>query len=329
MSKPTPGDVHVNAPLTNISVAYMQNPANFVAGRVFPNVPVSKQSDRYYTYDRGDFNRDDMEIRAPGTESAGGGYGIDNTPTYFANVWALHKDVHDQVRSNTDAALDPDREATEFLSHKALIRKEKLFVSKYFTGGIWTSDYDGVSASPGAGQVLQWNDAASTPVQDVKNAADAIQLLTGFRPNKLVLGRPVMTALGEHPDIIDRIKYTSGNDRPAIVTASALAALFEVEEVLVTSAIENTAAEGLTNTHAWIGGKKAGLFYAAPSPGLMTPTAGYTFSWSGFMGAQALGTRIKRFRMEHLESDRVEIQMAMDMKLVSADLGAFWDTIVA
>jgi hypothetical protein len=82
---PTAGDVHVNTPLTNISIAYIQDAANFVAARVFPNIPVAKQSDRYYTYDRGEFNRDEMEERAPGTESAGGSYTLDNTPTYFAN----------------------------------------------------------------------------------------------------------------------------------------------------------------------------------------------------------------------------------------------------
>ena len=94
-------------------------------------------------------------------------------------------------------------------------------------------------------------------------------------------------------------------------------------------AIENTAAEGASNSHAFIGGKKALLAFSAPSPGLQVPTAGYTFSWNGFLGAGAQGGRIKKFRMEHLESDRVEIQMAFDQKLVSADLGYFWDTIVA
>ena len=67
---PTPGDVHVNVPLTNISIAYLQNASNFIASRVFPNIPVQKQSDRYYTYDRGEFNRDEMKERAAGTESA-------------------------------------------------------------------------------------------------------------------------------------------------------------------------------------------------------------------------------------------------------------------
>jgi hypothetical protein len=60
----------------------------------------------------------------------------------------------------------------------------------------------------------------------------------------------------------------------------------------------------------------------------MTPAAGYTFSWTGFMGqGNAFGFATKRFRMEHLEATRVEGQMAFDHKLVSADLGFLWNSI--
>jgi hypothetical protein len=61
----------------------------------------------------------------------------------------------------------------------------------------------------------------------------------------------------------------------------------------------------------------------------MTPSAGYTFSWTGLLGAGAEGNRIKSFRMEALSADRVEIDMCFDQKLVSADLGWFWTSIVA
>jgi hypothetical protein len=105
--------------------------------------------------------------------------------------------------------------------------------------------------------------------------------------------------------------------------------LFEIDEILVSDAIENTAAEGATAAHSFILGKHALLCYAAPSPGLQTPTAGYTFSWSGYMGASAEGTRMKQFRMEQIESDRIEIQMALDCKLVAADLGYFFNGVVS
>ena len=45
MPQPTQTDVHVDAILTNISVAYMQSQSAYVANTIFPTVPVSKQSD--------------------------------------------------------------------------------------------------------------------------------------------------------------------------------------------------------------------------------------------------------------------------------------------
>ena len=126
MPQPTLQDVHVNRPLTNISVAYLQEAAGveFVADKAFPAVPVENKSDLYYTYARADFNREKMQKRALSTESAGTGYNLNSTGTYNCDVWSLHKDVDDQIRSNSDSPLAPDRDATIFLTQKALIRRE-------------------------------------------------------------------------------------------------------------------------------------------------------------------------------------------------------------
>lgn len=320
--QPSRSDVHVDRPLTNISLAFMQNADNFIADRVFPVVPVAKQSDKYFTYDRGMFNRDEMKLRAPGTESAGATYKL-STDSYSADVWALHHDIADQVRANADTPLQLDRETTEFLTVKALIRKEKAWAATHFVTGAWTTERAGVASGPISTQFLRWDVAASTPIENVRGGASAMAVLTGFRPNVMVIGRNVYDALLDHPDIVGRIDrgQTAGT---AIVMRQNLAALFEMSEVLVMDAIENTANEGATNVHAFVGGKHALLAYAAPSPGLMVPSAGYTFSWTGFLGAGALGTRIKRFRKEELEADRLEIEMSFSQKKVAADLGSFF-----
>jgi hypothetical protein len=86
MAQPTRSDVHVNRPLTSISTAYIQDAKDFVASEMFPVVPVEKQSDRYFTYTKADWFRDEMKIRAPGTESAGSGFNVDNTPSYFCDI---------------------------------------------------------------------------------------------------------------------------------------------------------------------------------------------------------------------------------------------------
>jgi len=331
MAKVSPGSVHVNAPLTNVSIAMLQNAGDFIASRVFPNIPVSKRSDRYYTYDRGEFNRDEMQERAPATESAGATYSIDNTPTYYCPVYAIHHDIDDETRDNADDVLAPDMEATTFVTQKALIKREKLWANKYFKTGVWTLELQGVASSPSTDEVLQWNDANSNPVSDIKAAILAVKKSTGLKPNKLVLGAEVWNVLSDHPDVVDRIKYSGGVGpaNPAVVSIAAVAQLVGVEEILVMEAIENTAKEGQTPAHVFIGGKHALLAYAAKKTGLMTPSAGYTFSWTGHIGAGMEGNRIRRFRMEAIKSDRVEIEMAFDQKLVAADLGFFFKDIVA
>lgn len=339
---PTANAVHVNAPLTNISIAYMQEATNFVADRVFPNIPVRKQSDKYWKYDRSDFWRNQMQVRAPGTESSGSGWKMDANSTYFADVWALHKDIPDQVRANADDPLNLDSDASQWLTQQGLIAREVSWASAFFTTGVWTgitgaaADVTGVAASPSTNEVLQWSDANANPIADVKAYSDTVWLLTGMRPNTMVLGRQVWTKLSEHADLIDRIKYSGGvsPSSPAIVSLQATAALFELERILIMDGIYASSAENpsfeTAMTTASIAGKKALLCYVPPAPGLMTPSAGYTFSWTGYLPGQgSYGQVVSSFRMGHLKSDRVEMEMAYDQKVTCTDCGVFFNSIVA
>src|SRR3990172_11513905 len=98
MSQPGRSQIHVNKPLTNISVAFLQRLTGFVADRVFPVVPVQKQSDKYYKYERKQWFRSDAQKRAPSTESAGSGWDL-STDQYLADVWSVHKDRSEEHTS--------------------------------------------------------------------------------------------------------------------------------------------------------------------------------------------------------------------------------------
>jgi hypothetical protein len=140
MPQPTFGQVHVNAPLTNISVAYIQSADNFIFSKVFPYLPVDKQSDVYFVYTKNDWFRDEAKLRAPATESAGSGYGMDTPPSYNCLEYSLHKDIPDQVRRNADNPLNPDREATEFVTNRLLLRQEIQWTTDFFGTSIWGTD---------------------------------------------------------------------------------------------------------------------------------------------------------------------------------------------
>lgn len=324
MPQPAIQSVHVDRPLTNISVAYMQDHADFLADRLFPIVPVQKKSDSYFKYDKGFWFRDQAKKRAPGSESAGGGYGV--TPdTYNCEVWAFHKDVDNQTRANTDNPLDADRDATQFVTEILLLRREKLFLDSYFKTGVWGAD-----VTPGT----LWSAANSTPIDDVDAQSLAIKRKTGKWPNRLALGADVYKVLKNHSTILERIKYT----QRATVTPELLAALMAPPnqdgfQVMVAAAIENTGKEGQAENMVFAADEDDALLcYAEPNPGIQKPSAGYIFSWAGLLGADAFyGNRIARIPTPLLGegSERVEGELAIDMKVVGSDLGVFFNEAVA
>lgn len=324
MASPTAADLHINRPLSNISVAFMQSQSEFIADRVFPNVPVDHKSDSYYIYARSSWNRPQAEPRARATESAGGGWEV-STDTYNAERYAFHKDIDDQDRANQDAQFNLDREATEFVTRQLLLTREKIFVDTFFKASVWDADLTGVASNPSTNQFLQWDQAGSSPVEDIKNAILDQTELTGFRPNTLVLGPRVLRVLEDHPDIIDRIKYTER----AIVSTDLIASLVGVDRVLVPHPIQNTAKEGVTESNAFFYGKAALLAYASPSAGLLTPSAGYTFNWRRFLGTGALTAITRRFRMPEITSDRIEAEMFFDMKVVAPEMGTFFGSAIS
>lgn len=315
MPQPTSGESHVDSILSNISVAYAQRQTQFVASRIFPVVPVEKQSDKYFTFNKNDWFRDEAMIRPENTESVGSGYNL-STDNYFADVWALHKDVSWRTIKNADNPLDPERTAAEFVARRILLRLETQWVADFFATGIWGTD-----AAPG----VTWDNIASDPIGDIDTGITTMLAATGFAPNTLTMDYRVFTALRKHPDIVDRFKYTNS----ATITEDILARLFGVERVFVFRAIKATNVEGETAAYGFQTGKHALLTYSPEQADVLTPSAGYTFMWEG-VGEDirtTIGTKV--IPIPTRETNRVESQAAFDNKVVAADLGYFLPNAVA
>lgn len=328
---PTAGDVHVNAPMTNFSLLFAQSLDRFAADRIFPIVTSNKESNVYFTFDKKYWARDTMKVRALATMAAEGGWGV-TTASFFCETFALRKPVADRVRRNSDNPLNQDRAATRYLVQMERIRREKQFVTDCMTTSKWSSDKAGVAAAPSTNQFLQWNDGASTPIENIRAYTTAADLLTlgAARPNVLAVGQQVWDALADHPDIVDRLKYGGQlQGSLAKVTPAMVAALMDLEEVIVMGAVEETATEGqATSSPAYIAGKKALLLYRQASPMIEEVSGGYTLCWTD-VGANAMGWRLKTFRNEDLESDIFELQSQFVQKIIAPDAGVFLNTVVA
>ena len=319
-AQPTQSAVHVDTPLTNISVAYVQNAGNFVSTSVFPIVSVQKQTDKYFTYTKNDWFRDEAKLRADGTESEGSGYGL-STATYSCDVYAFHKDIGDQTRANSDDPLSPDRDATQFVTQRLLLRQEIQWVTDAFTTSVWATD-----ATPSN---LWSSYTTSDPIGDIETGKTTILSNTGFMPNTLVLGYETFVKLKHHPDIIDRVNGGATNGSPAMASEQLLASIFGVDRVLVAKAVKATNVEGQTAAYSFTHGKHALLCYVNPSPGLLAPSAGYTFVWTGVSDGLGSSIGISRIRMDAKRADRIEGQLSFDNKIVATDLGYFFNGAVA
>jgi hypothetical protein len=332
---PLPGspDLHINAPLTNVSVAWLQSNDDFIASDIFPKVPVEKRSDLFWKYSKSDWQRTDVKKRAPGTESVGVGWN-QTTDNYYCDVYAVHKDIEDQVRANADSNWNLDADSTRFLTNQLLLRRDLDWAAAFFKTGVWGTEYTGIgSGSPTSSQFLQWDLAASDPLMNQTDWATDFRLQNGMDFSFMVVGADVWKALKNHPAILDRIKYT----QKGIVTKDLVASFFDVPKLKVAYAsqslgpqINDAVLQDAAADKAWIIDAKSILLgYAPSSPSLLTPSAGYTFTWKGYQGGNKEGLSMSQFRMQHLKSDRIEGEMTYDMKVVSPDCGVFLSNVVS
>ena len=328
----TPSQVHIDTPLSNLTLAYAQSQTNFVADKVFPTVGVARQSDKYYIYDRANMNRTgDVKKLAPRTEVNRIGMTISNS-SYFADVYGLGMDFDEQTIANEDEVLNIRSAGAETLAMRLMIHREENFATTFFSTGVWGTEVSG--AASGAGTPVYWNDYTnSTPITDVTDARRAMQLKSGgYKPNTMVVGKVTRDELINHPDILARLNGGSTVNNPALITDAKLAEIFEVENFFVMEAVNNTAVEGATESNAFIGGKHALLCHTPSSAGLMTPAAGMTFAWNNIPGANNLGITVESFSDDALKrqqiAEHIQVKMSYDMKVVGADLGYFFKDIV-
>lgn len=120
----------------------------------------------------------------------------------------------------------------------------------------------------------KWSDPAGKPATTINTGKEAVRSSCGMYPNVLVLGATVFAAAKENPAVLDRFKYTSKDS----VTADMLAALFDVQKVVVGAAVQVTDAGVMSDV--W--GNVAVLAYVAPSSlSQEEPSYGYTYTMEG------------------------------------------------
>ena len=329
MPEPTGSDLHIDTLLSNLSVGYLNAPSAYIADRVFPVVLTDKQSDKYAIYNKYDWFRDEAKIRAPLAESAGGGFALETPGTFFCDEWAYHSDFADEDVDNADEVFNIEEDKTAYVIEKLRIGRERRWAAKYFATGIWDKDLEGQTDTPGTDEFLVWDDASSTPIEDVEDAKAIVKGVTGLMPNTLVVAERVHQCLKNHLDIVDRFKYTQAG----IITEQLLAHVFGVDRYMVAGAVYAESPKGTETMGYALTQYDSLLVYSAPRPNKRHPSGGYTFRWrrpiSRGVSGDRLEATIRKFRLEKQRGTRIEGGVYEDQKLVAAECGVYFHNAIA
>jgi hypothetical protein len=327
MKKSISGDTNPDAYLTNYSFGLFQQDGTFVAGSASSRIPVTQEAGKFNVYPPGYFWRDEMKVRPLGGRPRQVGYAV-KEDTYVAEEWALEHVIDDRQRQNSRLQGRLDENATRLLTGKAMIRADRIWATSFFKTGVWGMTVTGMAAAPGADQFLSWADDASSPLSDIEDWKERIRMGTGFEPNTLVLGSSVRKRLKNHPEFVDRIKYTSS----AAITNAVMAAMFEIDTLRVARSMYNAAEErapddedGGLDLQYIVEADSMWLGYIDPNPTIDSPTAIATFAWDSLVPGQTndFGGVISRGRDGRAYSDYFHVRQAFGMKKVSDDLAVF------
>lgn len=303
---PDPQQVHIDAALTNVSVAYRNN--DYIAELLAPRVGVRKQSDRYYIYDSDrEAIRLGEDLRSPGALADEIDFAL-STDSYFCHDHALASSVPDEERENADPAIQPDIDRTEFLSERILLKQESVLEEMLRS----SSDIPELALTGGS----EWNSGSSDPVADIQQARLMHFAQCQRRANVLVLPFQVYEIVREHEAITDRVKYTTSS----VVTTELLAQLFDVDRVLVPRSYVNTAAPGQAPDVEPLWQSNAYLAHVADRPGLKQLTLANTFVWNAMPGTVD-GLVVERWREHGRKADMIRVQKYYDMKLIAPGAG--------
>ena len=310
MALPSARDVHVDVALTDLSVTYRQE-APAYAERIFPAVPVMNQSNKYYIWDKGDMWRRTAQERAAGTKFARGGARL-STDSYYSKQYALEHVIADEIRRNSDAAIDPERAGVNFLVDQINLEKDYQWAATYMAGSGtgWTA------GSLGGGG--KWDTSTGAPVTDVQYWRSLIRQQVGASTGVRfvgVCGAIVKARLMGNAQIRSSNIYVNTGTADAI--DRSLAAVLGIDDLVVFDRVHNTAAEGKTASYSPLVDDDFLLVAVARTPGLDVPSAGYSFEWDDGNGTMY----VESYRDETIKSDVLRSIGYFDLKQVAAGLG--------
>lgn len=298
--------------LTGVSIGYTNSA--YIADLVLPSLPVSRQTDKHFIYDKGRFRVEDNK-RGAGANSKEVTLNLTTGLPYFCEDHALKEFVLDEDVDNAAPGMDPMVDATENVTELHMVAKEVEAAALLTDTGVMTQN---VTLS-GTSQFSDY--ANSDPFSVIETGKQTIHAAIHVDPNVAIIGKQVWDKLKHHPAFLERVKYS----QKGTISEDLLASLIGVDRIIIAAAGKNTAVEGQADSMSYIWGKNIVLAYINPRLGKKSLTLGVTYQWKS--------RKVERIRGAN-EEDRKGTYVRVgehyyDQKLVAASAGYLIKNAVA
>jgi len=291
----------IDVALSNFARKYSNNA--LVSQVLFPRLDVAKQSDKYWLFGTEDLALTENILRRP-TAGAERIKQTLSTAAYLCEDHSLARLISDEERGNWEAG-DVEQAATATLMSKIMLDQENRAAVLATNTANYAANY---SVTLAGGD--QWSDLAnSDPIDDVETAK--LKLLeAGLEPTHIFIPPQVLQQLKQHPDIIDRFKYT----KPGSITLADLGAVFEIPNVVRAAAVKKNAA----GTTSWVWGKNVIVANVNPVASMADSSFGKTFIWTGAPNTVGgFSTEIGRIDPPSAKSDELAVHAYYQQKITS------------
>lgn len=312
--------------LTAIAMTY-RNQA-LVADSLLPRVAVDSPSFKYSKYTLADgFTIPDTRVgrksgvnqidwSATETSDFVVDYGLEDAIPNFDIMAA-------QAAMNVQGTMpiDPEARSAQLLEDLVQLDRENRVATLMTTLGTYPS----ANRTTLSG-TSQWSDLTnSDPVQAILTALD----VPVIRPNVLWMGQATWTKFRSHPKVTAAIFAMGGNATGggSVVSREAVAALFELEEVVVGQSFLNSAKPGQTASLARTWGKHAGLIYRSPT--LLSPINNVSFGFTAQWGDKIAGTIMNDMSIGLRGGVRVRVGESVKEVVCANDVAYFFQNAVA
>ena len=306
-------EYYIDKALSQFTVQY-RNRMPYIALKALPPVQVKQSSGKYFVFKKFPFLSEPNELRrASDADYRRLTMGMADPGTYSCVEYGAEILLPDSERDNADSQVRLEQNKVRVITEALNIAQERRVASLLFN----TSNFTNKSSLSGTSR---WDDDASDPYGDVNTAINTIAKEIGIKPNVMIVGQEVWSALQKHPDIIDRVKYTM-TALASDITPAMVARALGLENILVGATVYNTADEGQAVSTAYIWGKYALIAYVEPKPSLESVSLGYTI--------MRQDTKVARYREESKRATVFQIYHEVDEKLVCEKAGYLYSTVVS